>query len=146
MSKKEKALTRLVFYLFTAEGGFTNNMDFVCLLLILQGHDLYDFFRREYTRSLRDITKVDTSTKSLFLKEHGFQLFNKGLNRRLRNAIAHHDFKIDEEGSIIIDGREIDLVEKNNQLIDFMNLTNNSLKLAAKECFKWPWQRIRQGK
>jgi len=146
ISKRERALMRLFFYLVAVEGGFVNHMNFVCMLLVLEGHDLFNFVEREYARSYQDITKVDTYSKSLFLNEHGLMLFNKGLSRSLRNAIAHHDFEIDEEGDTTVGGHPTDLVEKNFQIIDFLNLTSNSLKVAAKECFKWDWEKVRKGK
>lgn len=139
ITEYEKALMQLVFYLFLAEGGFTNYMNFVCLLLTSQGHDLYNHYKydpkKRYAHSLEEIAEVNTYTKELFLEEHDFKLFNTGLDRKLRNIIAHNNFEVKNDGTIIntINCKQIDIWMKVPQILDFLvnvrnTLINESLK------------------
>jgi|GEM_PF-5053600 len=132
----EKALLRLVFYLFAAEGGFATYMNFVCAMLVSQGHDLFNFFDRDFASCMEKIADVNIYTKELFLKEHGFESFNKGLDRKLRNAIAHYDFEIEHDGTVKIDGAKTDVNRKLKEILSFVCLTSESVIPVALECEK----------
>jgi len=43
------------------------------------------------------------------------------------NKFAHHEFEIDDEGKIFINGREIDIEQTNIKLIAFLNHTKKIL-------------------
>jgi DNA primase large subunit len=132
----DKALLRLVFYLFIVEGGFANYMNFVCSMLISQGHDLFNFFDKDFACCLEKMANVDIYTKELFLEEHSFSLLNKGLDRKLRNAIAHYDFKIEGDGTVKIDGVKTDVNKKLQEILSFVCLTSKSIIPVALECEK----------
>jgi len=136
IGKYQKALLRLVFYLFAAEGGFATYMNFVCSLLVSQGHDLFNFFSREFTSCFEKIADVNIYTKELFLEEHCFKLFNRGLDRDLRNAIAHYDFKIEDDGTVIIDSMKKDIDKELKEILSFLVLASESIIPAALECEK----------
>jgi hypothetical protein len=140
-SEYEKALTRLVFYLFVAEGGFTNYMNLLCFLLTLQGHDLYNYFNREFACSIDEIAKVESRTKELFLEKHGFGLFNKGWDRNMRNSIAHYDFEIEDDGTTKIDGTPTDVKKKVRQILSFLAQVSDNLIGEIRECRKSTPQR-----
>ena len=44
IEKQKSGFSDLMTYLFLAEGGFANCVNFVSFMLVLQGHDLYNFF------------------------------------------------------------------------------------------------------
>jgi hypothetical protein len=118
--KYDKSLLGLSGYLFSVEGGYAGYMNFFCILLISQGHDLYDFFMRKFVYTFEDVANVNMQTKELFLKEHNLDLFNKGYNRKIRNSIAHCDFEIENDGTVKIKGEKIDIYKEIFKLIDFM--------------------------
>ena len=133
MSEYKKSLVGLASYLFVVEGVFASYMNLVCLMLVYQGHDLYNFFDRDFARSLDEIANVNMQTKELFLKEHGFELFNKGFNRKLRNAIAHCDFEIEEDGTVRAKGDRFHMLHELLRLCEFMTLVYQINELALKE-------------
>lgn len=120
ISEYEKALMRLTFYLFIAEGSFANCMNLVCFLLTIQGHDLYNYYSRSFACSIDEIAKVEPSTKELFLSKHGFELLSQGWDRNLRNNIAHYNFEIEDDGTTRIDGTVINVEKKIEQIFDFI--------------------------
>jgi hypothetical protein len=119
-SEFEKAFMGLVLYLFIAEGLYSELINFVCFLLTLQGHDLFNYFGRDFACSLDEIAKVESHTKELFLNEHGFRLLNEGWDRNLRNNIAHCNFQIEDEGTTRINGIKTDINKKVDEIIDFV--------------------------
>lgn len=133
MNEYKKSLVKLASYLFQVEGGFASYMNLVCLMLVCQGHDLYNSFDRTFARSLDEIANVNMQTKELFLKEHGFELFNKGFNRKLRNAIAHYDFKIEKDGTVRAKGNKIHLGHELQKLFGFMILVHQINQSALTE-------------
>lgn len=133
MSKYKKSLVNLASYLFEVESGFASYMNLICLMLVYQGHDLYNFFDRNFAHSIDEIANVNMQTKELFLKEHGFELFNEGYNRRLRNAIAHFDFKIEKDGTVRAKGSKFDVGDEANKLYYFMSLIHEIGSAAATE-------------
>ena len=135
-SEYEKAFTRLIFYLFAAEGGFTNYMNLVCFLLTLQGHDLYNYFNGKFACSINEIAKVESLTKERFLDKHGFGLFNKGWDRKMRNSIAHYDFDIEDNGTTKIEGNPTDVKKKVRQMLSFLAQVGDNLIYEMRECIK----------
>lgn len=84
------------------------------------GHDLFNSFKRKYAVSFADIGEVDVATKLGFLEEHNFRVFNRKKDRELRNKIAHHDFLLDETGKIKIDGVEVNVLSRHQDLMNFV--------------------------
>jgi hypothetical protein len=120
MRERDRTFMKLAIYLFLAEGAYASYMNFLCFMLVSQGHDLYDVFKRRFACSFEEIEDVNLETKEQFLKEHNLGLFKKGLKRKLRNAIAHYDFQIEKNGSTRVRGQLIDINTEIQQLIHFM--------------------------
>jgi len=135
LNKYDKALMQLVFYLFVAEGGFGNYMNFVCFLLTSQGHDLYNYFGRKFARSLDEIAEVESRTKELFLEQHCFE-FHKGWDRAMRNNIAHYKFEIENDGTTTIEGNPTDVKKKLQQILYFVSYVSDNLIQEIQECRK----------
>jgi hypothetical protein len=72
-------------------------------------------------------------TKERFLKEHGLELFNEGVNRKLRNAIAHFDFKIEKDGTVKAEENRISINDELDQLVDIMILVHGINERALSE-------------
>jgi hypothetical protein len=125
-SQYEKAVLCLALYLFLAEGAIASYMNFICFMLVSQGHDIYDFFDKKFACSFEEIAGVDIRTKEEFLKEHNLSLFNKGLDRKLRNAIAHCNFKVEDDGTIRVKGEKMDVVQKLQQGYAFMSFLHQA--------------------
>lgn len=116
-----KSLLQLSTYLWLFEGSYVPFVvDLLCLLLTANGHDLYDPYRGKFATSIMQISRIDTDIKFRFLKEHGFQMIVKDKDRELRNKIAHQDFALNENGTILIRGEAIDMDDKIHDLQFFL--------------------------
>lgn len=103
---EKQALISASSFLLYFEGCYVASIDRICLLLIMSGHDLYDFFRRKFAKTLEEIGNIDINTKFRFLEEHGFKRLVRQRDRELRNKIAHLDFVV--EGKFIkINGENV---------------------------------------
>jgi hypothetical protein len=129
----EKSALSLAIYLFLTEGSIASYMNFICFMLVSQGHDIYDFFSKKYACSFEEIANVDMRTKEEFLKEHDFDLFNKGYDRKLRNAVAHRNFDIEDDGTIRVKGAKIDVFRKLQQGYDFMSFLHATTASAMQK-------------
>jgi hypothetical protein len=107
-------------YLWLYEGAYTFCINFFCSLLIQKGHDLFDPFNKNYVFSFKEIQAVETATKLKFLKCHNLEIFDRKEDKKLRNKIAHHDFVLDNSGVLKIDGKNINIVEKYENLLKFI--------------------------
>ena len=91
-------LAWMAMYLWEYEGNFTFCINFLCFLLISNGHDL---FERKYVKTFEEIEKVGTYAKTNFLVAHGLTMFDENKNpdikemRELRNNIAHYKFRFE---------------------------------------------------
>jgi len=118
-------------YLLQVEMFGNHFVNLTLLLMVGKGDFLHlnpDYKHRyvRHAKSLKDIESptLTLSTKLDFLKANGINFFDKWINRRLRNKIAHGDFFIDEGGKFFIidskgEKKEIDLDEIRNQFIDY---------------------------
>ena len=92
-------LAWMAMYLWEYEGNFTFCINFLCFLLVSNGHDLYE---RKYVKTFEEIERVGTYAKTNFLVAHGMTMFDESQNpdikemRELRNSIAHYKFKFEE--------------------------------------------------
>lgn len=96
-------------YLMQVEMYGNHFVNLTLLLMVGKGDFLHlnPDFEHKYVRhatSLKDIESpsLPLSTKLDFLKANGINFFDKWINRKLRNKIAHGDFFIDEEGNFFI--------------------------------------------
>jgi hypothetical protein len=96
-------LVKMALFLWEYEGNFTFCINFLCFLLISNGHDLFD---RKYVKAFEEIEKVGIYAKANFLVAHGFTMFDETENedikkfRELRNNIAHYNFRIEDDGVV----------------------------------------------
>jgi hypothetical protein len=72
------------------------------------------------------VQKVDTYQKFEFLRQHKLEMLVRENDRELRNSIAHNRFKIDEKGSVSIQGKKVDMVSRIDDLMDFGNLVSKT--------------------
>jgi hypothetical protein len=107
-------------YLWLYEGAYTFCIDFFCSLLIKKGHDLFDPFNKEYVFSFKEIQTVETAIKLKLLKCPNLEIFYRKEDKKLRNKIAHHDFVLDDSGMLKIDGNNIDIGERLENLSEFI--------------------------
>jgi hypothetical protein len=124
LAPMEKSVLEMSIFLWLFESFYVYRLDFVCLLLIGNGHDLYS--RRQYVSSFQQVQKVDTYQKFEFLRQHKLEMLVRENDRELRNSIAHNRFKIDEKGSVSIQGKKVDMVSRIDDLMDFGNLVSKT--------------------
>jgi hypothetical protein len=118
-------------FLLLFETGYLTYVDIICLLLTKNGHDI--FFRRKYCTSLEEIGLVDTFTKFGFLKEHGFGTIIREDDRQLRNNIAHLNYTIKDQDTIMVGSEEnVNIHERVKDLIKFI-VTINFITVKALE-------------
>lgn len=86
--RKEFSLFSMPVFLWIFEGQYVNRLDLACLILIANGHDLFNPIKRQYVSSLEDIGEVDISTKFKFLERHKLEILIRKQDQRLRNKIA----------------------------------------------------------
>lgn len=130
-NQREMSIFKMAMYLWEYEGKFSFCINVLCFLLISNGHDLFDTDRKKYAKSFEDIENIGIYTKSNFLVEHGFVMFdekeNKNLKKfkKLRNDIAHYKFIIRDDGEIIVynnttkNWEELSLLSIHEELMDF---------------------------
>jgi hypothetical protein len=118
-NEREKAVAGLLAFLWVYEVDYGRNIDAFCYLLTENGHDLFDELRQTYVHGLKQIGKVNVYTKLNFLKEHNFGLLRREEDETIRNKIAHHDFVINNSGKVLIEGKEVDIGSKFNELMTF---------------------------
>jgi hypothetical protein len=116
---KEKSLLDLFAYLLLVEGFYSKIVKILSLMLVENHHDLYDPLRGEFVSSSEQMEKIDLSVKLKFLRKHGFGLFVDSVDRKLRNDIAHLNFRVTDDGKIVDkrSGNELTDLEKKMQLL-----------------------------
>lgn len=127
INKREFSVLSIAEFLWAFEGFYICRLDLYCLLLIANGHDLFDPIRRKYVSSLKEVGMVDVSTKLIFLDEHGLGKLSRKSDQKLRNRIAHHEFSIEENGDILIDNQVVDVNSVVDNLLEFIGIINSVL-------------------
>lgn len=94
-------------YLGLVESLGTTVLDLLVILLIANSRNLhveriYDVPRIVHASSFDDLEYVPLATKIAFLERNDLRETSKFIDRELRNAIAHLNFKIDSQGNISI--------------------------------------------
>ncbi len=120
-----KAITALhtLLYLTQIELVGTGYVDMAILLLTAKGIDLHlePDYEHRYTRHVASLEDLDSPSLTLnvkldFLKVNGLSFFDKCIDRNLRNAIAHANFKIDDNGKFFQltkrGKKEVDMLEE----------------------------------
>jgi hypothetical protein len=131
---REITVAGMLAFLWEYEGSYATCVDAFCFLLIANGHDLFDFIKRKYVKSLEDIGNVDVSTKLNFLEEHGFEIFRRTEDKNLRNKIAHHDFTLDASGRVFIDKKDVDIGSRFKELTSFTERVFETFFICLSEC------------
>jgi hypothetical protein len=110
-SSISKQVFDLFFYLGLVESYGNCFVDLLVMLLIANGKDfhiesLHSSPRIKHVNSMNDLEKekVPLTTKLNFLRDNGIDTFSSIIDSRLRNDIAHLNFKINEN-TIIIRGK-----------------------------------------
>lgn len=127
LTSNETTLIDVFEYLLLAEGIICNLLNFVSYALVMTGHDLYCFQKRKYMKeNMEEIRKVEMYTKMQFLKHHGFGALTKEYDTTFRNDIAHHNYKVDEDGVLRVRGKPIDLSQKTKPLMRIVEFINET--------------------
>lgn len=101
LTPKQKSLLGLFLYLSLAEGMASENVQIIAFLLMQNGHDIYDPRKRRVVNSYKDLGNVDLFIKMQCLEKHGFTFITEAIDRNLRNCIAHLEYIVEENGTII---------------------------------------------
>jgi hypothetical protein len=126
----EKSMLLLTDLLYVVEGQFSAIVNLIVHnKIIKEHHDIWDEYQEKFVTSFKDIVRLRLHLKLEFLKRHGFDFLAETCPRGLRNAIAHQDFKIDEDGSIVLsDGKEKRFTQK--ELLEIIVIMNELSTLA----------------
>lgn len=102
INPKQKSLLELFLYLQLAEGFFSETINVIAFMLIENGHDIYyDIPRPKFVKKFEEIREIPIFMRLLFLAEHGFKNFAHAVDRQLRNCIAHFEYEIKNDGTIL---------------------------------------------
>jgi hypothetical protein len=124
---RQSAIANAAGFLLYFESSYIGCVDKVCYLLILNGHDLYDFFGRKYASTPEEIGNIDTITKFKFLEKHGFGSIVRESDRELRNKIAHCDFSLLDGGMVGIKGKSLSISLSYQNLCEFTSVVENTI-------------------
>jgi len=134
LSPKENILLEVLLYLLLAEGVICNFLNFVSYLLVENGHDLFSQTNRGYVKAnMKEISKVEMSTKIKFLNHHGFRALTKEYDSTFRNNIAHHNYSIDETGNMWIKEELVDFHSKRKPLENILDFSLATMKEIIKK-------------
>lgn len=134
LSPRELTLIEVFSYLLLAEGIICTLLNFVSYLLVITGHDLYSLTKRKYVKEyLKEIEKVEMSTKIQFLNHHGFGVLTKEYDSTFRNDIAHHNYKVDKDGFLWVRGKSVDLTIKRRTLLKISHFVTESMMEMVKK-------------
>ncbi len=126
-SKKEQNILQMVSFLWIYEGFYMTLFDLFCAILVFNDHDLYDPFNHDFVKSPDDIAKVQIPIKEKFLEKHEFGALIRGSDKDLRNRIAHHDFSLDGNDNVVINGKPTNIATRVSDLMNFIVKTDEVL-------------------
>jgi hypothetical protein len=134
ITSRERGLLDVSSELMFTEGFICNCFDFICYLLVLDHHDLCDVVRKnKYVTNIEDIAKVSMSSKIGFLNQHGFKELTKYHDMEYRNAIAHHNFTIDDNGHLWIKGEKVNVLSKIQNIYVLIGFFDSLFDVLDKE-------------
>lgn len=85
------------------EGSLTIWFNVCIYQLIRTGHhDIWDEIRQRFATTFDDISSIRLAVKLSFLERHGLDFIDQIANRELRNAFAHQNYSIDDQGIVSI--------------------------------------------
>lgn len=126
VSPKEFAFLFLISYLVVAESLYKLMVDIIAFALINVGEQMRDERTGKCVILFDELEKITLGPKLDFLRANRFKIIAK-CNISLRNAAAHLNFKIDNEGNIIYKGGLI-------KVFDDMNKFWEEIRKAAVSC------------
>lgn len=120
--KKNLSILLLVAVFSFIEGGFTYWVNSCIYQLIRKGHhDLWDDLRQFFVSSFDNVAGVRLAVKLKFLKLHGLDFIDRFAHRDLRNAFAHQNYIIDNDGNVITyKGRNRGITYSVDELADIL--------------------------
>jgi len=134
LTRREFTLISVLMYLLAVEGGACNIINYISYILVIAGHDLYSLTKRKYVKDrLEEIGKVEMSTKIHFLNHHGFRDLTRHYDSTLRNDIAHRNFEIDEDGTLWVRGKAVDLFSKYDTILKLSNFYTETQDVILKK-------------
>ncbi len=104
---REISMLFLLDYLVVVESFYSDVIDLLCFALLAAHHDIADFYSRKYVTKLSELEEIPLADKLRFLSLHGWNEAEQAVDRPLRNAIAHGNYRIDEDGLVLVQGRTL---------------------------------------
>ena len=120
-------LRKAFLYLGLFESSVINLIDFILMIFIATHHDFYVYDNRAYAKGLDDLNNASLGQKLSFLNYHGLQIFSQNLNKDLRNKIAHMDFDVNSDGTILVSQQKFDLEYEILKLSAFVLIIGETL-------------------
>jgi len=133
---KSKAFSHLIRVFYKIEGELSYWINFIVFYLVNLGHhDLWCPFKQNYARSYTDVSEVSLRIKTKFLEDHGFEFIEDFVNRDIRNAIAHQEYLIRDNGDIEIYRDQN--IKKILKIKDLNQISNNISRLIGTSVKIW---------
>jgi len=135
--RKKMSILLMVTIFCIIEGVISYLVNFIIYGLIRQGHhDIWDEIKQNFVTSYDEISYLPLSVKLKFLENHDFGFVNILAHRELRNAYAHQNYTIDEDGNVLIYKRQkiVDKLSMENLVIiinDIQKLLETVIKIYA---------------
>jgi hypothetical protein len=135
----EDSFSRLFVILFLIEGPLGYVVNWITHLLMVKGHhDIWS--RQKLVTSFYELVEIDLYIKLEFLEKHDFGEIGELCPRGIRNAIAHMNFRIQQDGVVqIIRNRKVvgeytqdELTEKIKAILKLFQITTKVLKAPLK--------------
>ena len=118
LTPKQESIVTLLTYLAESEGVFSEVVQVIAFILIVNGHDIYDPQRMKFVKEYGDLDKVTLYIKLQFIEEHGFEYIAEIFDRELRNCIAHMQLIVKDDGIVqSITGKKIEKEELMKKLL-----------------------------
>lgn len=136
LEPSHKSLLYLLQVLYHVEGTVSYLMNVVIYALLLRDYDR-QFSVNKYWKlvsSFDDLYEIRLATREAFLSENGYGFFSEIINRELRNAIAHQNFEIMENGVVhIIKKRHIKQKYSMMKLLHIVNTMSSNMMFIMKK-------------
>lgn len=123
LTPKQRSLLELLLYMMASEGLFSQAIQLVSYILVVNHHDLYDPTRMKFAKSYEELNRLSLFVKLQFVEEHGFKFLVDIYDRSLRNCIAHNKYVVEEDGKILNN-------ETNQKIEDIANKGQKLVKLV----------------
>ena len=104
MKNDAKTFYDLVWYLFFIEGLYSFIIDNIIIYLVINDKISLrtNYNKKRSVKNFEDLEDVSLSCKLKYLEDNGYSEISKVCNKDLRNAIAHHQFLILNDGKLAL--------------------------------------------